>query len=55
MCTASEIVEILLTEIGSAINLGRRDKVCVLVNNLGGTSQLEQFVIAGEVQKQLGE
>lgn len=55
MCTASEIVETLLTEITSAINLVSNDKVCVLVNNLGGTSQLEQFVVAGEVHKQLGK
>lgn len=53
MCAASEIVDILLTEIASAISLKRSDKVCVLINNLGGSSQLEQFVVAGEVQKQL--
>lgn len=53
MCTAKEVVEILLKEISSAINLKNGARVCILVNNLGGTSQLEQYVIAGQVEEQL--
>lgn len=53
MCTAKEIAETLLKEMACAINLKYGETVCILINNLGSTSQMEQYIIAGQVEEQL--
>ncbi|XP_069695293.1 triokinase/FMN cyclase-like isoform X2 [Periplaneta americana] len=53
MCTAEETVKIMLDAIIKTLKLKSSDDVAVFLNNLGGTSKLEQWVVAGEVHKQL--
>jgi dihydroxyacetone kinase len=55
MCTAAETVKIILEAIIGVLKLKSGDEVVVFVNNLGGTSQLEQWLVTGEVHKQLGK
>ena len=45
----------MLESIIKTLNLVSGDDVVVFINNLGGTSQLEQWLVAGEVHKQLCE
>ncbi|KAJ9585035.1 hypothetical protein L9F63_020626 [Diploptera punctata] len=49
----TETVQWMLKSIIKTLNLGSGDDVVVLINNLGGSSQLEQWLVAGEVHKQL--
>lgn len=53
MCTAAEVVTRLLEQIMEALNLQKGEKIVVLLNNLGSTSQLELYVVASEILKQL--
>ena len=55
MSKAKEIADILLKEIALTIDLKYGETVCVMINNLGGTSQMEQYIIAGEVEYQLSK
>jgi dihydroxyacetone kinase len=55
ICTAAETVKIILEAIIGALKLKSGDGVVVFVNNLGGTSQLEQWLVTGEVHKQLSK
>ncbi|XP_033606442.1 triokinase/FMN cyclase isoform X2 [Cryptotermes secundus] len=50
--TATETVKIILEAIIGTLKLKSGDEVVVLINNLGGTSQLEQWLVTGEVHKQ---
>lgn len=52
---ANEIVEIFLTHLLKNLNIQSGDEVVVAVNNLGALSHIEQWVIAGEIEKQLKE
>ncbi|PSN34369.1 Triokinase/FMN cyclase [Blattella germanica] len=52
VCTATETVKIMLESITKTLNLKSGDEVAIFINNLGGTSQLEQWVMTGEVHKQ---
>lgn len=53
ICTAAELVKAMLEQIVKPIAVKRGDEVCVIVNNLGASSQMESFIVAGEVSKQL--
>nr|XP_018911123.1 PREDICTED: triokinase/FMN cyclase-like [Bemisia tabaci] len=53
--TASEIVQLILDKLCSCLSLTKGSKVCVLINNLGGTTQLEMGIVASNVKSQLGE
>jgi dihydroxyacetone kinase len=53
--TAAKTVEIILEAIIGTLKLKFGDEVVVLINNLGGTSQLEQWLITGEVHKQFSK
>lgn len=55
MCTAAEAVKVILEAIIGVLKLRPGDEVVVFINNLGGTSQLEQWVVTGEVHKQFGK
>jgi hypothetical protein len=55
MCTAAETVKIILEAITGTLKLKSEDEIVVFVNNLGGTSQLEQWLITGEVHKQFSK
>lgn len=55
MCSASEAVKLLLEQLNSTLSFKTGDKVAVLINNLGGSSQIEQWIIAREVYNQLGK
>ncbi|XP_011299957.1 bifunctional ATP-dependent dihydroxyacetone kinase/FAD-AMP lyase (cyclizing) [Fopius arisanus] len=44
-----EIVSIMLTSISQALSLTKGDDVAVIINNFGGTSQLEQGILAHDV------
>lgn len=55
MCTAAETVKIILEVIVRTLKLKSEDEVVVFVNNLGGTSQLEQWLVTGEVHKQFSK
>ncbi|XP_054270997.1 triokinase/FMN cyclase-like isoform X2 [Macrosteles quadrilineatus] len=48
------IAKILVDKLCGTLSIKAGDKVCVIVNNLGGTSQLELFLISGLVHKELG-
>lgn len=50
---ATETVQWMLESIIKTLKLESGDDVVVFINNLGGTSQLEQWLVAGEVHKQL--
>ncbi|XP_008553178.1 triokinase/FMN cyclase isoform X1 [Microplitis demolitor] len=50
---ASEVVGILLETISQTLSLLSNDSVAVLVNNFGGTSQLEQGIVINEIVTQL--
>ena len=50
----STLVEEVVTPVISTLCLKPGHRVAVLVNNLGGTTKLEQWVIAGAVRKHLG-
>lgn len=51
--SATELITQILSPIYRALQLKTGDKVAVLVNNLGGLSQLEQWVAVGIIQKQI--
>lgn len=55
MHTAAETVKIILEAIMGTLKLKFGDEVVVLINNLGGTSQLEQWLVTGEVHKQFSK
>lgn len=55
MCSATETVKIILEVIVRTLKLKSEDEVVVFVNNLGGTSQLEQWLVTGEVHKQFSK
>lgn len=55
MHTAAETVKIILEAIIGTLKLKSGDEVVVLINNLGGTSQLEQWLVTGEVHKQFSK
>jgi len=55
MCTAAETVKIILEVIVGTLKLKSEDEIVVFVNNLGGTSQLEQWLVTGEVHKQFSK
>jgi dihydroxyacetone kinase len=55
MHTAAETVKIILEALIGTLELKSGDEVVVLINNLGGTSQLEQWVVTGEVHKQFSK
>jgi dihydroxyacetone kinase len=55
MGTAAETVKIILEAIIGVLKLKSGDEVVVFINNLGGTSQLEQWLVTGEVHKQLSK
>jgi dihydroxyacetone kinase len=55
LCTAADTVKIILEAIIGTLKLKSEDEVVVFVNNLGGTSQLEQWLLTGEVHKQLSK
>lgn len=52
---ASEVVGILLETISQTLSLLSNDSVAVLVNNFGGTSQLEQGIVINEIVTQLSK
>lgn len=54
MSSASNLISEILKPIHDALHLKSEEKVAVLVNNLGGLSQLEQWVAAGIIKKQIG-
>uniref|UniRef100_A0A1B6MSX1 DhaK domain-containing protein n=1 Tax=Graphocephala atropunctata TaxID=36148 RepID=A0A1B6MSX1_9HEMI len=43
MLSAEKIVEFILEKLSKTLNVKEGDKVCTIVNNLGGSSQLELF------------
>ncbi|XP_044590099.1 triokinase/FMN cyclase-like [Cotesia glomerata] len=51
--SASEVITILLETISETLSLNTGDSVAVLVNNFGGTSQLEQGIVINEIVTQL--
>ena len=53
--TADEIVTHLMDKILADMNLAKGDEVAVLVNGLGGTPLMEQFIINRKVNKILEE
>jgi dihydroxyacetone kinase len=53
--TAAETVKIILEAIIGTLRLKNGDEVVVLINNLGGTSQLEQWLVTGEAHKQFSK
>jgi dihydroxyacetone kinase len=55
MHTAAETVKIILEAIIGTLQLKNGAEVVVLINNLGGTSQLEQWLVTGEVYKQFSK
>lgn len=55
MTSASKLIVDILNPIKRTLQLKSGDKVAVLVNNLGGMSQLEQWIVCGIVQKQIRE
>jgi dihydroxyacetone kinase len=55
VCTAAETVKIILEAIVGTLKLKYDDEIVVFVNNLGGTSQLEQWLVTGEVHKQFSK
>jgi len=55
VCTAAETVKIILEVIVRTLKLKSEDEIVVFVNNLGGTSQLEQWLVTGEVHKQFSK
>ena len=55
MSSASNLISEVLRPIRDALQLKSEEKVAVLVNNLGGLSQIEQWVAAGIIRKQIGE
>jgi dihydroxyacetone kinase len=55
MCTAAEAVKIILEAIVGTLKLKSEDEIVVFVNNLGSTSQLEQWLVTGEVHKQFSK
>ncbi|XP_015111947.1 uncharacterized protein LOC107037741 isoform X2 [Diachasma alloeum] len=50
---ARDIVAIMLEKICQSLSLREGDDVAVIINNFGGTSQLEQGIVAHEVVDQL--
>lgn len=54
MCSASEAVEIMLDKLTSTLLLSEGDEVAALINNLGGSSHIEEWIVANEVISQLG-
>ncbi|XP_063993832.1 triokinase/FMN cyclase-like [Diachasmimorpha longicaudata] len=46
---ARDIVAIMLNRISQSLSLRRGDDIAVIINNFGGTSQLEQGIVAHEV------
>ncbi|XP_075228371.1 PTS-dependent dihydroxyacetone kinase 1, dihydroxyacetone-binding subunit DhaK-like isoform X2 [Lycorma delicatula] len=50
---ASEIVDILIRKIVNSLILKYGDEVCVIINNLGGSSQMEGYIVGNEVNKLL--
>lgn len=55
MAPASELIAEILDPIQHTLKLQKGEKVAVLVNNLGGLSQLEQYVAVNEVHKKIGQ
>lgn len=53
--SASEVITILLETISETLSLNTGDSVAVLVNNFGGTSQLEQGIVINEIVTQLSK
>ncbi|KAL0276472.1 UNVERIFIED_CONTAM: hypothetical protein PYX00_004034 [Menopon gallinae] len=53
--TANETVRILVDPLIDHLNVGGNDEVVAIVNNLGSLSQLEQWIIAGELQRRLAK
>ncbi|KAG8271310.1 triokinase/FMN cyclase-like isoform X2 [Homalodisca vitripennis] len=49
MLSADKIVELILEKLCKTLIVKKGDKVCTIVNNLGGSSQLELFLVAGLV------
>ncbi|XP_049773452.1 triokinase/FMN cyclase-like [Schistocerca cancellata] len=54
MCSASEAVQIMLDKLIITLSLKEGDEVAALINNLGGSSHIEEWIIANEVINQLG-
>lgn len=59
MASASEVVARMLTRLTDAdsacsLDLPPGSTVALIVNNLGGLSVMEQYIVAGELIKQLG-
>ena len=55
MCSAKEIVQILLERIIDKLIVSKGNNVCVVINNLGTLTQLELLVVANEVKLQLSK
>ncbi|XP_066998700.2 PTS-dependent dihydroxyacetone kinase 1, dihydroxyacetone-binding subunit DhaK [Anabrus simplex] len=53
VCSADEVVGMMLDRLLSSLSLSSGEDVAVLVNNLGASSQLEQWLMCGLVQQQL--
>uniref|UniRef100_A0A0R3S0A5 Triokinase/FMN cyclase n=1 Tax=Elaeophora elaphi TaxID=1147741 RepID=A0A0R3S0A5_9BILA len=55
--TAKEVAKLLLEKLENSqkLNLQKGEKVVVLLNNLGGTSQLELNILSGEIHSWLHE
>ncbi|XP_075227967.1 triokinase/FMN cyclase-like isoform X1 [Lycorma delicatula] len=53
ICSADELVKAMLEKIIKTLSVKSGDEVCIIVNNLGASSQMESFIVAGECSKQL--
>jgi dihydroxyacetone kinase-like protein len=54
MMKSNEIAEYLARNIASDINISSGDQVAVMVQGMGGTSNMEKFIFYKDVYKQLG-
>ncbi|XP_046403028.1 PTS-dependent dihydroxyacetone kinase 1, dihydroxyacetone-binding subunit DhaK-like isoform X2 [Ischnura elegans] len=53
LCSAKDIVSLMLEKIKESLSLKNGDEVVVLVNNLGSTTEMEQWIVVREVTIQL--
>ncbi|XP_071441789.1 PTS-dependent dihydroxyacetone kinase 1, dihydroxyacetone-binding subunit DhaK-like [Hetaerina americana] len=55
LCSANKIVSLMLEKIKESLTLKNGNEVILLVNNLGSTTQMEQWIVVREVNIQLSK
>lgn len=55
MCTSAEIVAEMIPRLKAAFNWDREEKFAILVNGLGGTPLMEQYIFAEDVYEALAK